>query len=153
MESITIRPIEEDDYKFINEWWVRATGKTPPKRALLPGNGLHGLMACKNKKPVMCTYLYTTNSKMGYCDYMIGDPKYREKDRQDILLKLMVGAIKGAHELGYEDFWFLTKEKGLLSKCEKLGVEISKEKYHVVTLPMNKTKLDNDSQILPINKN
>jgi len=153
MENITVRPIEEEDYRFIDKWWKAATGKTPPKRALLPGNGLHGIMSCKDGKPVMCVYLYTTNSKMGYCDYMIGDPEYREEDRQDILLKLMIGAIKGAHQLGYEDFWFLTKEKGLLSKCEKLGVEISKEKYHVVTLPMHKTKLDSGSPILPTNKN
>ena len=65
----------------------------------------------------------------------------------------MVGSIKKASQLGYEDFWFLTKERGLLSKCEKLGVEISKEKYHVVTLPTHKTKLDTGLPILPINKN
>tara|TARA_R110001592_G_scaffold361088_1_gene670904 strand:- start:653 stop:1114 length:462 start_codon:yes stop_codon:yes gene_type:complete len=153
MENITVRAIKESDYEFINDWWKKATNKTPPKRELLAGGGLHGLMACKDEKPVMCVYLYTTNSKMGYCDYMIGDPSYREKDRQDILLKLMVGSIKKASQLGYEDFWFLTKERGLLSKCEKLGVEISKEKYHVVTLPTHKTKLDTGLPILPINKN
>ena len=153
MKNITIRPIEEEDYKFINKWWVDATGKNPPKRNLLPENGLHGLMACKDNSPVMCVYLYLTNSKMGYCDYMIGDPEYREKDRQDILLRLMTSSIKTANNLGYEDFWFLTKEKGLLSKCEGLGVEVSKEKYHVVTLPCNKVKLDCTPTNLPKNTN
>ena len=153
MKNITIRPIEEEDYKFINKWWVDATGKNPPKRNLLPENGLHGLMACKDNSPVMCVYLYLTNSKMGYCDYMIGDPEYREEDRQDILLRLMTSSIKTANNLGYEDFWFLTKEKGLLSKCEGLGVEVSKEKYHVVTLPCNKVKLDCTPTNLPKNTN
>ena len=141
-KSIIVRPIEEDDYRFIDKWWKDATGKTPPERSLLPENGLHGLMVCKNNNPVACTYLYLTNSKMGYCDYMIGDPEYREKDRYELILQLMVGAIRTANNLGYEDFWFLTKEEGLLEKCKELGVKVSKEKYHVVTLPANKTKLD-----------
>lgn len=141
-KSIVVRPIEEDDYRFINKWWKDATGKNPPDRSLLPENGAHGLIVCKNNNPVACTYLYLTNSKMGYCDYMIGDPEYREKDRYELILQLMVGAIKTANNLGYKDFWFLTKEKGLLKKCEELGVEVSTEKYHVVTLPVNQTKLD-----------
>tara|TARA_R110002020_G_scaffold441960_2_gene653055 strand:- start:287 stop:844 length:558 start_codon:yes stop_codon:yes gene_type:complete len=141
-KSIVVRPIEENDYRFIDKWWKDATGKTPPERSLLPENGLHGLMVCKNNNPVACTYLYLTNSKMGYCDYMIGDPEYREKDRYELILQLMVGAIRTANNLGYEDFWFLTKEEGLLEKCKELGVKVSKEKYHVVTLPANKTKLD-----------
>ena len=44
MENIIVRPIEEEDYRFINKWWKDATGKNPPKRKLLPENGLHGLM-------------------------------------------------------------------------------------------------------------
>jgi len=140
-KSIEVRPIKEEDYKLINKWWRDADGKKPPSRSLLPENGLHGLMVCKNNNPVACTYLYLTNSKMGYCDYMISDQEYREKDRYELILQLMVGAIKTANNLGYKNFWFLTKEEGLLKKCKEIGVEVSQEKWHVVTLPTNQIKL------------
>jgi len=140
MKNIIVRPIEEEDYRFINKWWKDATGKNPPPRRLLPENGLHGLMVCKDNNPVACTYLYLTNSRMGYCDYMIGDPEYREKDRFSLIFQLMEGAIKTAKNLGYEDFWFLTKEEGLLKKCKELGIEVSKEKYHLV-LPLRAKKV------------
>ena len=61
MENIIIRPIKEEDYQFIDKWWQQID-KAPPPRSLLPENGLHGLMACKNNKPIVCTYLYLTNS-------------------------------------------------------------------------------------------
>tara|TARA_Y100000592_G_C5415560_1_gene290410 strand:+ start:619 stop:1077 length:459 start_codon:yes stop_codon:yes gene_type:complete len=137
MKNIRVRPIKEDDYKLINKWW-EGIGKKPPPRKLLPENGLHGLMACKDDTPIACTYLYLTNSKMGYCDYMIGDPEYREKDRYYIIFQLMNMAIGTAKNLGYEDFWFITKSKGLLKKCRELGVKVSKDKYHLV-IPLHTT--------------
>ena len=57
MDGITIRPIKEQDYILINEWW-KDIDKAPPPRNLLPENGLHGLMACKDGRPIVCTYLY-----------------------------------------------------------------------------------------------
>ena len=92
MENITVRPIKEEDYVLINSWW-KSIGKSPPPRKLLPDFGLHGLMACKDERPIVCTYLYLTNSSFGYCDYMISDINYREKDRFNIVLQLMNQAI------------------------------------------------------------
>jgi len=139
MKSVTVRPIKEEDYVFIDEWW-KAIGKTPPPRKLLPENGLHGLMACKDDKPIVCTYLYLTNARsFGYCDYMISDVSYREKDRFDIVLELMNQAIGTALNLGYEDFWFITKNKKMLEKCKSLGVKISKEPYYLIQ-PQNSKK-------------
>ena len=131
MEDITIRPIEEGDYVFINEWW-KDIDKTPPPRSLLPENGLHGLMACKDGRPIVCTYLYLTNSKFGYCDYMISDNKYKGRDRFQIVLDLMNAAIGAAWELGCEDFWFITKNKGMLKRCKSLGVKVSEDPYYLI---------------------
>ena len=139
MENITIRPIKEEDYNFINKWW-KGVGNSPPPRQLLPENGLHGLIVCKEKIPIACTYLYLTNSKMGYCDYMIGDPEYREKDRFNLIFKLMAAAIETAKNLGYEDFWFITKSEGLVEKCKDLGVKVSEDKFHLV-LPLRTNRL------------
>jgi hypothetical protein len=59
MDNITTRPIEEEDYIFINQWW-KDSKYNPPPRELLPENGLHGIMICKADKPIACTY-YVSN--------------------------------------------------------------------------------------------
>jgi hypothetical protein len=131
MDNITIRPIKEEDYILIDSWWGMIN-KKPPPRNLLPENGLHGLMACKNGRPIVCTYLYLTNSKFGYCDYQISDTNYKGRDRFTIILKLMNECIGTGFALGCEDFWFLTKDKGILKRCKYLGVKVSKEPYYLV---------------------
>ena len=131
MENITIRPIKEEDYTLINKWWEQ-TGKTPPPRSLLPENGLHGLMACKDDKPIVCTYLYLTNSKFGYSDYMISDINYKGRDRFNIVLELMNQSVGTAFQLGCEDFWFITKNKGMLKRCKALGVKVSEDPYYLI---------------------
>jgi len=131
MEDITVRPIEEEDYVLINSWW-EMIGKAPPPRKLLPEFGLHGLMACKNDVPIVCTYLYLTNSSFGYCDYQISDTNYKGRDRFDIILKLMNECIATGFQLGCEDFWFITKDKGILKRCKYLGVKVSEEPYYLI---------------------
>ena len=140
MENVTIRPIKEEDYILINSWW-KMIDKSPPPRNLLPENGSHGLMACKDGRPIVCTYLYLTNSKMGYCDYMISDMSYRGRDRFDIVLKLMDIAVGTAWELGCEDFWFITKNKGMLKRCKSLGVTVSEEPYYLIVSKKSNKKI------------
>ena len=140
MENITIRPIKEEDYKFINKWWEQI-GKEPPPRSLLPENGLHGLMACKDGRPIVCTYLYLTNSKFGYCDYMISDINYKGRDRFNIVLKLMDMSIGTAWKLGCEDFWFITKSKGMLKRCKALGVKVSEYPYYLICSSNSKKEI------------
>tara|TARA_R110002012_G_scaffold3317_2_gene15498 strand:- start:1824 stop:2246 length:423 start_codon:yes stop_codon:yes gene_type:complete len=140
MENITIRPIEEKDYVFINSWWEQIK-KAPPPRSLLPENGLHGLMACKDGIPIVCTYLYLTNSKFGYCDYMISDNSYKGRDRFEIVLKLMDMSIGTAWKLGCEDFWFITKNKGMLKRCKALGVKVSEDPYYLICSSNSKKEI------------
>ena len=140
MESITIRPIKEEDYTLINSWW-EMIDKSPPPRRLLPENGLHGLMACKDGRPIVCTYLYLTNSKFGYCDYMISDTSYKGRDRFDIVLKLMNMSIGTAWQLGCEDFWFITKNKRMLERCKALGVKVSEDPYYLICSSNSKKEI------------
>ena len=142
MENIIVRPIKEEDYKFINKWWKDATGKNPPKRSLLPENGLHGLMACKDDKPIMCVYLYLTNSKMGYCDYLISNPNYKSKDRFKIITKLMIAAVETAYSIGAKDFWFITNNPSMVKRCKELDVHVSEGRYNLV-LPLRYNKKGN----------
>lgn len=140
MDGIIIRPIKEEDYMLIDSWW-KMIDKSPPPRNLLPENGLHGLMACKDGRPIVCNYIYLTNSKFAYSDYMISDTNYKGRDRFDIVLELMNISIGTAWELGYEDFWFITKSKGMLKRCKALGVKVSEDPYYLICSSNSKKEI------------
>jgi len=63
---------------------------------------------------------------------MISDINYKGRDRFSIVLELMNQAIGTAWNLGCEDFWFITKNKGMLKRCENLGVKVSDDPYYLI---------------------
>ena len=129
--KLTIRKIKLEDYKFINKWWVEQ-GFKPVSLEVLPMKGLGGLIIEKDK-PIAAAYLYLTNSKMGYIDNLISNPKYVSKDRFNIILELMAACKKMAEDVGCLDMWAITNNKGILKRCKKLGYNVTETNYGLIT--------------------
>ena len=129
--KINIRKIELKDYEYINKWWVEQ-GFQPVSLEVLPMNGLGGLVVEK-EKPIAAAYLYLTNSKMGYIDNLISDPKYISKDRFDVILELMAACKKMAEDVGCLDMWAITNNKGILKRCKTLGYNVTETNYGLIT--------------------
>ena len=129
--KLTIRKIKLEDYKFINKWWVEQ-GFKPVSLEVLPMKGLGGLIIEKDK-PIAAAYLYLTNSKMGYIDNLISNPKYVSKDRFNIILELMAACKKMAEDVGCLDMWAITNNKGILKRCKKLGYKVTETNYGLIT--------------------
>jgi len=129
--KINIRKIELKDYEYINKWWVEQ-GFQPVSTEVLPMNGLGGLIVEK-EKPIAAAYLYLTNSKMGYIDNLISDPKYKSKDRFDVILELMAACKKMAEDVGCLDMWAITNNKGILKRCKTLGYNVTETNYGLIT--------------------
>ena len=129
--KLTIRKIKLEDYKFINKWWVEQ-GFKPVSLEVLPMKGLGGLIIEK-EKPIAAAYLYLTNSKMGYIDNLISNPKYVSKDRFNIILELMAACKKMAEDVGCLDMWAITNNKGILKRCKKLGYNVTETNYGLIT--------------------
>ena len=129
--KINIRKIELEDYEYINKWWVEQ-GFQPVSAEVLPMNGLGGLVVEK-EKPIAAAYLYLTNSKMGYIDNLISDPKYISKDRFDVILELMAACKKMAEDVGCLDMWAITNNKGILKRCKTLGYNVTETNYGLIT--------------------
>ena len=55
-------------------------------------------------------------------------------------------AIGTAKNLGVEDFWFITKSKGMLRRCKQLGVEVSKDPYYLI-MPLKVDKDDKRTEL------
>ena len=134
--KINIRKIELEDYEFINKWWVQQ-GFVALSKDILPMNGLGGIVIEKDK-PIAAAYLYLTNSKVGYIDNLITDPKYISKDRFDIILMLMQACEKMAEEVGCLELWAMTESEGIIQRCKALGYSTSERKFaRIFSIPSN----------------
>ena len=129
--KVNIRKIELKDYEYIDKWWIEQ-GYDAISKEILPMQGLGGLIVEK-EKPIAAAYLYLTNSKMGYIDNLISDPKYISKDRFDVIAKLMVACEKMAKDTGCLETWAITNNKGILKRCKKLGYNVTKTNYGLIT--------------------
>tara|TARA_A100001201_G_C4068917_1_gene195133 strand:+ start:524 stop:928 length:405 start_codon:yes stop_codon:yes gene_type:complete len=130
--ELKIRKIEIKDYKYINRWWVEQ-GFNPVSLDVLPMQGLGGLIIEK-QKPIAVAYLYLTNSKMGYIDNLISDPKYISKDRFNIILELIAACKQMAIETGCLDVWAVTNSKGIIKRCKQLKYNITKNNYALISI-------------------
>ena len=127
VNKINVRKIELSDYEFIDKWWDEQ-GFGPLNRGILPMDGLGGVIIEK-EKPIAAAYLYLTNSKVGYIDNLITDPKYVSKDRFDIVLMLIQACEQMANEIGCVEIWAMTESKGILKRCKALGYNTSERNF------------------------
>ena len=129
--NINIRKITDDDYAFINKWWVD-NGKEIPPLTWLPEKGLGGLIIEK-EKPIAAAYIYTTNSSTGYIDFLISDPNYKSKDRFNVLLSLFEACLKQSHDLGYSIVWAMTDIRGVIERATEIGFSVHRTDLSVIT--------------------
>ena len=120
-DSIKVRQVNMDDYKQINLWYKKRE-ELRPKMILLPNDGLGGFIVEKNEKPIAVIYLYLTNSKMGYFDFLMSDPDYIEKDRSEVIMSLFHWCTKKAILAGCKCVFVTTAVTGVINKMKELGI-------------------------------
>lgn len=65
----------------------------PPLQEMLPNNGTCGIMLAKEGINICTGFIYYTNSKICWIEFVVSNPNYRESDRKEALVSLI-------HELG-----------------------------------------------------
>ena len=80
--QLSIEPLQEGDYEAILCQWWKDWRWTPPSREFLPENGMGGFIVYDGEIPICAGFMYITNSKATWCDWIISNLKY--KDRQKI---------------------------------------------------------------------
>jgi len=117
---MNIRILTEEDYETIMKWWTWWEWPVLP-RHMLPDNGKSGYMVEKDGELIVCGFLYLTNSKIAWLEWIVSNPDYREKDRKDAIEMLINHVEKDSVTLGITHILSLTKSKSLLDTHEKLG--------------------------------
>lgn len=117
-----IRQLRYQDYLILHAWWEQWKW-TPPHRDFLPENGTGGFMIHESKggNPVAAGFMYLTNSKVAWIEFIVSNPQYKGKDRAELIQQLITYLIEQCRELGYEYAYTSTKNAALINKFESAG--------------------------------
>lgn len=104
------RLIEENDYPILVEWWKKWRFPVPPQE-FLPENGTCGLLIEDDKNICYCAgFLYFTNSKVTWLEFIVSNPNVRDKELRTESLSLLIRKLNDlAKENGTK--WMFTSVK------------------------------------------
>jgi hypothetical protein len=88
-----LRPIIESDYEDILLGWWKSWGFSAPPKDFLPHNGTGGIMVLDGDIPVCAGFLYTTNSKVVWVDWIVSNKEYRKKPHRKNGLNLLIQTL------------------------------------------------------------
>lgn len=115
-----IRYIRDEDYETLCEWWEWHRFPAPLK-ICLPDNGNNGLIISKNGVDICGGFVYQTNSKMAWIEYIVSNPKYRESDRNEAINYLIEMLCNLAKEQGFLVAFTSIKNESLIKRYEDSG--------------------------------
>ena len=117
-----LRPLNKDDYdKTLLGWW-NDWGWEAPTKDFLPDNGKGCLIVLDGKTPVCAGFIYVTNSKVSWVDWIISNKNYRKyPERKDALKVLIESLTNVCKDLGSKYTYALLKHEGLIKTYEELG--------------------------------
>lgn len=119
---LNIRPLTYEDYDdTLKDWWAD-WGWTAPTRDFLPDDGTGGLMVLDGDEPICAGYMYATNSKVAWVDWIISNKEYRKKPQRVEAISLLIATLTEiSKNTGFKYCYALLKHKGLIETYEQLG--------------------------------
>jgi hypothetical protein len=120
--EFNIRPLGETDYEDILVGWWKDWKWTPPLKDFLPSDGKGGVMVLDNDIPVCAGFVYMTNSKVAWVDWIISNKEYKKKPQRKEALDLLITTLTNiCKDTGNKYCYALIKNKSLIKTYETLG--------------------------------
>lgn len=120
--EFNIRPLNELDYDTTLVGWWADWGWESPKKDFLPDNGKGGIMILDKETPVCAGFIYTTNSKVAWVDWIISNKNYREKPKRSQAINLLIETLTNiCKSTGHKYSYALLKNQSLIKTYEKIG--------------------------------
>ena len=122
MESISIRHLNESDYDNILVGWWGEWGWSAPSRDFLPNNGTGGAIVYDGDTPICAGFLYMTNSKASWIDWIISSKTYTDREKRKFAIYLLIDELtKLSKGLDNKYAYALIKHQNLIKTYEELG--------------------------------
>jgi len=118
----TLRPLNEFDYDNILLGWWEDWGWVAPMKDMLPQDGIGGIIVYDEDEPVCAGFLYMTNSKMSWVEWVISNKNYRKKpQRKEAIVYLIETLTNIAKNNGATFAYTVVKNKSLSAIYEQIG--------------------------------
>jgi hypothetical protein len=120
--DLIIKELSETDYDDILVGWWKQWGWEPPKRDFLPNDGKGGIIVYDGDTPICAGFMYLTNSKVAWVDWIISNKEYTNKLQRKDAIKLLVSALTEiCKKSGSKYSYALIKNESLIGMYEELG--------------------------------
>lgn len=114
-----IRLLNNTDYEDILTGWWKDWRWTAPPQDFLPNVGI---IVYDGDTPVCAGYIYTTNSKVTWVDWIVSNFNYKNKENRKQALGLLVDTLTNiAKDSGSKYCYALIKNKSLINTYKELG--------------------------------
>ena len=122
MDSLDIRVLNESDYQeILVGWWKDWNWDAPPKD-FLPDDGKGGLIVFDGEEPICAGFVYITNSKVAWVDWIISSKTYRKKPHRKEAIKLLIESLTNICKNTDNKYSYaLIKTKNLIEIYKELG--------------------------------
>lgn len=129
----SVRYLKEEDYPILCQWW-KDWKWTPPQRDFLPENGLGGIMLEKDGIPIIAGFIYFTNSAVAWCEFIISDFNYKNKDRKEAKKILIFELCELAKRKGSKYIYTVVKNQSLKKDYQEAGFVNGSQKVDEMVL-------------------
>ncbi len=120
--EFNVRPLTDSDYDNLLVSWWKDWGWEPPKKDFLPDDGRGGILVLDGEEPVCAGFLYMTNSKVAWVDWIVSSKTYRKKPERSQAISLLIESLTNiCINMGYKYSYALIKHPGLVETYKQLG--------------------------------
>jgi hypothetical protein len=121
-----IRLLTDNDYPTLSNWWNFWRFPVPLKE-YLPDEGKGGVMVYKDGIEICAGFLFFTNSKMAWLEFIVSNPEYKEKDRKEAICFLINELTQIAKSKGFKIIFTSIKNENLVNRFKECGYVVGSE--------------------------
>jgi hypothetical protein len=122
MSLLSVRVLNETDYEEILTKWWKDWNWDAPSKDFLPDNGKGGVIVFDGDIPVCAGFMYATNSKAAWIDWIISSKEYRVKPNRKVAISLLIEVLtEAAKDAGFTYCYALIKSKPLIETYKQHG--------------------------------
>ena len=120
--DLEIRPLYDTDYEeILVEWWKQWNWEAPAKD-FLPDDGKGGMIVYDGDTPICAGFIYITNSKVAWVDWIISNKEYRVKDKRKEAIRMLIESLSNVcKQTGNKYGYALIKNQALVQVYKDLG--------------------------------
>ena len=120
--ELEIRKLNDTDYEdILLKWWEQWNWEAPVKD-FLPDDGKGGIIVYDEDTPICAGFIYVTNSKVAWVDWIISNKEYRIKDKRRESIILLIESLGNiCKNTGSKYGYALIKNQSLIKIYKDLG--------------------------------